>query len=331
MNEAGATGALPDFIIAGAMKCGTTSLYHDLKGHPDIFIPPLEIGFFDIDEIRQHPDFFKFRRGRWHAQSFDPQDRELIGWYRGLFRGAEPGQVKGERSVTYIASSLVPRRIRSLQPDAKIIVMLRDPVLRAYSNYWHLLRIGEVSSSFEHSLRYRHNALFERGLYRTQIERYLAAFPREQLLFVLFEDYIEDPQRCLTEVSDFLGVDAEKLLQRDEENWENRGRYPWIKSLQYATNAVLFHGLLDGHRYLDSHLPHLQSKAVGYGPISRAAHSAATFAFKVLSRLNCSRGRRPTINPDTKRLLKYLYESQNEGLSDLIGRDLSAVWPVTKV
>lgn len=330
MNEVATSGALPDFIIAGAMKCGTTSLYHDLIDLPDVFMPPLEVGFFDIDEIRQHPDFFKFRRGRWHEQEYDPGDENLMGWYRNLFSGSMPGQVKGERSVTYITSSLAPRRIRALMPDVKVIIMLRDPVPRAYSNYWHLLRSGEVCSSFERSLRYRHNALYERGLYRPQIERYLACFPKEQVLFVLFEEYIQDPQRSLDEVCRFIGVEPEEI-KRDRGNWENRGRYPWIASLQYATNSLLFHGLLDGHRYVDSHLPHLQSKALGEGLITRALRRTTTFVFKAVSRMNCARRRRPKMNPETRRLLKYLYETHNEGLSDLVGKDLSEVWPVTKV
>lgn len=324
-------GTLPDFLIVGAMKSGTTSLYSMLSRHPDVFMPPLEVGFFDIDDVRQHPDFFKRRRDRWHFHPYSRRQEELRAWYENLFEGAEPGQVTGERSTTYMVSSVAPERIRRTVPNARLIFMMRDPVKRAYSNYWHLLRSGEATGSFEQTLRYRPSVLFERGLYKEQIERFLRVFPREQLLFLVFEEFVNDPASGIAEVCRFLGVDSGRLPEREEDRHENRGRYPWSPRLQHAVNTLLFHGMLDGHRYVDSHLPALRFDSLGYGAAGTWGIRAVRTAFKVVSRLNCSKRERPQMKPETRELLKYLYEDRNAGLSELVDRDLSAWWPVTRV
>lgn len=330
-SDGGAAGGRPepDFLIVGAMKCGTTSLYSSLTRHPGVYMPDREVGFFDIDDIRQHPDFFKHRDGEWNFHRYGTRQSEVESWYAGLFEGAEPGQVVGERSTTYMASSLAPERIHETNPDARLIFMMRDPVRRAYSNYWHLLRDGEATASFEKTLRYRPSVLFDRGLYREQIERYLRFFPREQLLFLVFEDYIRDPVGHLERVCRFIGADPDALPEREEDRHENRGRYPWSRRLQYFCNAALFQGVLDGQRYLDAHLPALQSEEIGYGRPAKWAHRGLTLAYKAISRLNCSRRKKPEIRPETRDLLKYLYEERNAGLGELIDEDLSESWPVT--
>lgn len=331
VDEEARQGQLPDFVVAGAMKSGTTSLYTILRQHPNVYMPPLEVGFFDIDDIKQHPDFFKLRRGQWHYHSFSHDRMRLLAWYRGLFDGAAPGQLKGERSTTYMASEVAPRRMAELLPEVRIIFMLRDPVRRAYSNYWHLLRTGEATASFEKTLRYRHSVLFDRGIYRRQIERYLEFFPRDQILFLVFEEYVEDPLSTLRTVCDFLEIDADRFSETVTDRHENRGRYPWSSRLQYVVNTLLFHGLLDGHRYLDAHLPALRFEALDYGPVARRVFHGLVFFFKVLARLNCSRSSKPAMKTTTRGLLRDLYEDRNSGLSELIGRDLSNWWPDTKV
>lgn len=322
---------LPDFLIVGAMKSGTTSLYTELRQHPGVFMPPLEVGFFDIDDIRQHPDFFKQHRSRWHFHPFTERRLELVRWYQSLFEGARPGQLKGERSTTYMASDVAPGRIRDLVPEAKLIFMLRDPVKRAYSNYWHLLRSGEATASFEKTLRHRPAVLFDRGLYRSQVRRYLDLFPRDQLLFLVFEEFVRHPKVGLAEVCKFLGADPARFPESVQNRHENRGRYPWSRHVQYGINTVLFHGALDGHRYLGSHLPALQFDVLDYSRIERWVRKVFMLSFKVVSRVNCSKRARPEMNQDTQRMLKYLYEDRNAGLGELIGKDLAEWWPVTQV
>lgn len=320
-----------DFLIVGAMKSGTTSLYTSLSQHPRVFMPDREVGFFDIDDICQHPDFFKHRGGDWYFHPYGTGRSELRRWYRDLFEDAVPGQVLGERSTTYMTSSLVPRRVHAANPDTSLIFILRDPVRRAYSNYWHLLRDGEATGSFEKTLRYRPSVLFERGLYREQIERFLRFFPREQLLFLVFEEFVQDPTAHLERACRFIEVDPDELPDRDEDRHENRGRYPWSRRLQYLLNAGLFQGMLDGQRYLDAHLPALQSEEIGYGRPAKWAHRGLTLAYKAASRLNCSRRGKPEIREETRDLLKYLYQERNAGLSEMIDKNLTESWPITHV
>lgn len=331
MTEAREVAPLPDFIIAGAMKSGTTSLYSILRKHPDVFMPSLEVGFFDIDDLHQHPDFFRKSGSEWHYHRYSESRQDYIQWYRQLFAESRSTQVIGERSTTYMASQVAPYRIREEVPGARLIFMLRDPVPRAYSNYWHLLRSGEVAGSFENALLYRPTVLFERGLYRPQIDRYLDKFTRDQMLFVLFEEFIENPRACLKTVCEFIGVDSGKLPKMENARHENRGRYPWSRHAQYLINSVLFHGLLNGQRYRDAHLPALKAESLGLSFWERQAEEAVNILFKGLSRLNCSRVRRPEIEPETRDLLKYLYEDRNQGLSSLIDRDLSQWWSTTRV
>ena len=321
----------PDFLIVGAMKCGTTSLYTQLKNHPEVFMPPLEVGYFDIDDIQQHPDFFKVGKEEWHYHSFNRDRGRLENWYRSLFEAVDGERMIGERSTTYMASSVAPVRIRDAVPGVRLIFMLRDPVPRAYSNYWHLLRSGEATGSFERTLRYRHSVLFNRGLYRDQIERYMSLFDRNQMKFILFERFVREPGEVLEEVCEFLGIDPGGFSEEEQLEHRNPGRYPWSLALQCVINGVLFHGVLNGHRYLGTHLPALTYEALRYGPLRRASHEAVVFVLKALSRVNCSRGTKPEMKAATRRMLTDLYEDRNRGLSKLIGKDLSEWWTFTDV
>jgi hypothetical protein len=123
---------LPNTFIAGVQKCGTTALHHILTQHPDIFIPraPQEIHFFDVDE--------NFRKG--------------IEWYESLFREWNGQRIIAQTSPLYLFEPVVPSRIHAAIPDARFIVILRNPVDRAYSHYWHEVKHGAEALSFEAAL-----------------------------------------------------------------------------------------------------------------------------------------------------------------------------------
>lgn len=140
---------LPDFIIAGAMKAGTTSLHHILKHHKHVFLPEDEIFFFDLDDIQQHPDFFMDARGKWIFHDYERHYQDYLEWYSSFFESADDGQVIGDDSTTYMASRKAPQRIARLLPDVKLIFMLRDPVVRAYSHYWHLSELAVPSTALK--------------------------------------------------------------------------------------------------------------------------------------------------------------------------------------
>lgn len=209
---------LPDFIIIGAQRCGTTSLYEYLLGHPDIRgAARKEVHFYDVH----------FRNG--------------VNWYRSFFplrsekaRHGGAGFVAGEASPYYLFHPHVPRRIQQVTPQARFIVILRNPVDRAYSQFHFNTRRGKEGRSFEEALAYEEqvaaaeiaklaenehyrsrihrDALYlHRGIYADQLQNWFGCFPREQFLILKTEDLEAQPQETLDRVFAFLGVAAQKL------------------------------------------------------------------------------------------------------------------------
>lgn len=212
--------ALPDFLLIGAMKGGTTTLFAALNEHPRILRPRRrEIHFFGR----------KFRRG--------------VGWYRRHFAtGKELRQlsaITGEGSTSYLANPNVPARIRRVLPNVRMIALLRDPVDRAISNFFHEQRTGRETLGLEEGLlaeseRIRRHPLFRRGglgflayrnrgLYAEQLKRYFELFPREQILVLKSETFFLDPKPVFSRVCRFLGLDPE--LARTDFPPRNVGDY----------------------------------------------------------------------------------------------------------
>jgi Sulfotransferase domain len=224
---------LPDFLVIGAQKGGTTALYAYLRWHPGITGPSWkEVSFFD--------------RHSWRGAA----------WYRGQFPLRPRGRLVGEASPSYLFHPLAAERARALVPEAKLIALLRDPVERAYSQYQHEVALGREPLSFEDALAaegdrtcgeverllddprafsraWWDHTYAARGLYAEQLERWLAAFPREQLLVVATEELAEKPADVYASVLEFLGAAPHQL-----------GAYPRVFDRDYppmrsATRAAL--------------------------------------------------------------------------------------------
>jgi len=203
--------ASPDFLIIGAQKGGTTSLYSILSQHPQVDEAwKKEIHYFDL----------RYRRGwPWYRAHFPAR--------AALQRGGR--RWSGEATPYYLFHPHVPRRVREDLPDIKLIALLRDPVARAYSHYNHLVRLGHEPLSFEEAVRregerlgdamstlerdewaysaeLRNYSYLARGRYADQLERWWAAFPREQLLVLKSEDFYQRPQEIFPKVLDFIGL-----------------------------------------------------------------------------------------------------------------------------
>jgi hypothetical protein len=202
---------LPDFLVIGAQKAGTTALYAYLRWHPGITGPSWkEVSFFD--------------RHWWRGQR----------WYRGQFPLRSGGLLVGEASPSYVFHPLAPERVRSLLPDVKLVALLRDPVARAYSQYQHEVALGREPLSFEDAIEAEDERMrgeverlladprafsrawwdhtyVARGLYAEQLERWLAVFPRDRLLVLRTEDLGERPAETYASVLAFLGVPAHAL------------------------------------------------------------------------------------------------------------------------
>ena len=195
---------LPDFLIIGAMKSGTTTLHDHLVRNPGVFMAsPKEPNFFSIDEV--------YQRGR--------------DWYGSLFADARSDQICGEASPSY---TRYPRfghtaaRIAESLPDVKLVYLLRHPVDRFYSNYVFDRSYGHRDSIRE-TLRDRTYVL-ETSNYMLQIEKYLDHFPREQLLCLLLDDLRRNSQNLLNQVFDFLNVDRRGSNREEELHANPRGR-----------------------------------------------------------------------------------------------------------
>ncbi len=210
---------LPDFVIIGAMKCGTSSLFGYLQQHPDVVHGPVkEVHYFD-----DHYD----RGETWYRHQF-PTVRQTR--HRPCVDPSVP-PVCGEASPFYLFHNETPKRMSALIPQAKLIVLLRHPADRAYSHYQHQVRKEREDRSFEQAVddelkhladpestplhadreqafAERHFQYVKRGFYAEQLERWFASFPRDQFLIMRAEDLFNDPESVYNRTLDFLGLAA---------------------------------------------------------------------------------------------------------------------------
>ena len=206
--------ALPDFLIIGAPKAGSTALHVALAQHPDLFLSdPKEPKFFLCDE--QPPDP-AHQRGPGDAHSAQEWvwDRNR---YEALFAKAPAGTLRGESTPFYLWDSASHRRIRALIPDVKMIAVIRDPIDRAYSNWTHLWCDGlEPESDFLTACRLEPERAeagyapfwryLETGLYGQQLEHLFTVLPREQVFVLRYRQLIAAAPQTLDDIAAFLGV-----------------------------------------------------------------------------------------------------------------------------
>ncbi len=206
-------GSLPEFLILGAQKSGTSSLYSFLKDHPQVApASKKEVHYFDSPA---------FRRGE--------------GWYRSNFPAPSSTNghkiITGEASPYYLYHPLVPKRAAHLLPNARLIALLRNPVDRAYSDYNHRLSDGIETLSFEEAIEaeeerikgekekmltqegyfspnHRRYSYLARGIYVDQLEDWHEHFGRDQLLVIKSEDFFSRTGKVMQQVLDFLELPA---------------------------------------------------------------------------------------------------------------------------
>lgn len=198
----------PDFLIIGAQRGGTTSLFHYLQTHPHIRLPiTKEIHYFDLQS---------YHTPNWYFSHF-PLSQDFT---------------TGEASPYYLFHPEVPERVAHLLPQVRLIVLLRDPVTRAYSHYQHNRSLNLETRSFSDAIStelkaiesrtpftintpyaHRHFTYISRGIYIEQLKRWLRFFPPEQLLYLNSTDLFTSPQRIVMQVIQFLQLDADKLPQ----------------------------------------------------------------------------------------------------------------------
>lgn len=182
---------MPTFLGIGVQRGGTTWLHRLLASHPDVYMPTRrkEVRFFDRD----------YERGlAWYETFFPPA--EEAGRYLAI----------GEISPQYYYREECPERIYQALPDAKLMIMLRHPVARAYSNYGFRVQRWNYRGSFEDFLAARPRNL-ERGFYSRYLERYLRYFDRARILALLFEDVFADVVGAKETIAYFLSIDVDRF------------------------------------------------------------------------------------------------------------------------
>ena len=215
--------ALPDFFIAGAPKAGTTALHSALARHPSLFMSAVkEPKFFLTDgppPTKGGPgDAKTYREHVWRQAD-----------YEALFDPAPSGTLRGESTPFYLYRHEAQLRIRALVPRARLIIVLRDPVERAHSNWAHLWSAGlDPIGDFVEACRaeeqrkaagwadfWRYKDL---GRYGRQIEQLYTVFPAEQVLMIRYREMIEDPALTLDRICGFLGVNGGVISEVPREN-----------------------------------------------------------------------------------------------------------------
>jgi hypothetical protein len=190
---------LPTFLVIGAMKAGTTSLFRYLRTHPHVFMTQLkELEFFSHDE--------NWSRG--------------LEWYESQFGEGQNAKAVGEATTSYSKYPTVPnvpRRIASVIPNARIIYLVRDPIERIRSHYSHEVAAGIETRSIETALATSEEyANYSR--YFMQLKQYLDYFPGTQILVVCSERLKRDRENTIRRIFDFLGVDggwSDPILQQE--------------------------------------------------------------------------------------------------------------------
>ncbi len=282
----GSTGPVPFFHV-GPPKTGTTWVFECLREHPRICCPP---------EDKIHYFSMLFHRG--------------VDWYHGHFEACDPSRFLLDPSPSYFSSEMAAARISGYNPDARIIVCLREPVQRAFSHYWHLKKQLVIDFEFEDALD-KHDVFIpwiETGFYAHHLRRWFRHFPRDRVLVQRFEDLQASPRGFLREILEFLGLpaDFEPSVLDTRVNVARERDQRWKRRFDAKVRPVIRSGL----------------EQVGLRPLARGMKDKVVpLAGKVLPR--GARERFEDVPPEVRRELRQLFAADVEELEQMLGWDLS--------
>jgi len=295
----------PDFFIVGAPKSGTSAMDHYLGEHPDIFMARKEMHHFGKD-LRFAPKIY----------------RRDVQAYLAEFEGCGEKQCAGESSVWYLFSKEAAREIKTFNPEARIIIMLRQPAEMMYSLY-NFFRYddNEHLAGFEEALaaeaerkagrRLTRQTYFAQGLiyrevasYTDQVQRYFEVFGRERVHVVLYDDFSADPAAACRQTLQFLGVDPVAL----KSNFEviNSARVVKSKGLRWLMRE-----------------PALRMIAMKLRPTLPWAFGALQRMESRLQKLNTRCEKPAPMSPETREKLRLEFRPEIDRLGQLLGKDLS--------
>ncbi|MEL6139272.1 MAG: sulfotransferase [Cyanobacteria bacterium J06628_6] len=283
----------PNLFVVGAAKAGTTSLYHYLSQHPDIYMSP-------IKEPHFFSDISPAERYMALSGCVNIQDAKT---YLGLFERRRQHSIVGEASPSYLWDEQAPAKIQQVSPNAKIVIMLREPTSRAYSHYLNEVRAGLEKRPFLEALQadlasretgWGVSPLYVAlGQYSQQVQRYLDRF--EAVHVVFFEEFIKDVEGHLRQLFEFLAVDPAWAAEIELEAQNGYaiatgplGKFligtPWVRQLARQLMAQQWRGQL--------------------------------------KQLVLKKAPKPQMDEQARALLKEIYQSELEQLPQLLGREL---------
>lgn len=248
----------PNFFVVGAVKAGTTSLYHYLSQHPQVFLSPVkEPNYFSTDiDVASFSDsylrnpladldsyFNQKPLQKIHAAFFVRKPHQ----YELLFNGATTQKAIGEFSTSYLFSSKAALNIYNYNPDAKIIAILRNPVERAFSHYLMALRYSFTTKRFMDAIKedmkqkekgWGISELFiELGMYADQIKAYQDIFPASQIKILLHDDLKNNPENLLKDICLFLEIGPHEFIFKEKHNVASVPKYKRLMGIMTDTGV----------------------------------------------------------------------------------------------
>jgi hypothetical protein len=290
---------LPNFLIIGAPRSGTTTIFESLQQHPEIFLSPLKEPMFFILEGEKE----------LYPGPLSPIGPRDLDAYRSLFDGVTHEKAVGEASTLYLVSPKAPIRIKKYIPEAKFIAIFRNPVDRAYSHFLlNRLAGTETIADLEEAMDAEEERIRQGwfhfwsyrgvGYYGKHIERYFASFDRERFKFFLFEDLIASPAELFSDIFRFLGVD-ETFCIRPREKYNPSG----------VPRSQIIHDFLSQPNFIKNQLKLILPEKTQYNLLTR-------FMNRNLAK--------PALRMEVRSRILAIYREDILKTQDLIGRDLSS-------
>ena len=283
---------LPNFFIVGAVKSGTTSLHNYLALHPQIFMSPIK-----------EPHFFSEVQPKKNQKKIVSTISNIKDYLK-LFECASSEKMVGESSPSYLSEIGTAEKIKKCIPHAKIIIMLRNPIERAYSHYLMDVYMGNEKLSFIDALNNDmslpekgwgiSHMYVELGMYFKQVENYLSVFGPSNVLVIIFEDFIKNTNKTLELVRNFLELDPIGIKDKAPQQIFN----------SYKPRLNFFYNLLREFKNLIK-LDKLLSLEGYYRNINVLKH------------------KKPKMDDASLMLLREVYQNDVENLATLLGTDLS--------
>jgi hypothetical protein len=278
-------GRLPDLIGCGAGKSGTTSLYYYLSDHPEIFMAlAKEIHFFS-----------------WY-------DEKGLDWYRAHFANSGGARVVGEFSTTYMLEEGVPERMAEIVPEARLLFIFRNPVQRAYSNFWSRLDpdIADPRQAFSALIRTEEGQkkYLWAGFYARHLKRFLVHYDRRQIYVLFTEELRADPAGQMADCYRFLGVDPSF-----QPEYEKRFNVTVVSSQKWKVA-------------LDQFWLNMKLKIKPLFLWVPASVRKRFAEMEQVVRTNLLNEGRPEMDEQDRAYLTEMYRESNRQLADLLGRDL---------